>query len=111
PASNRRVIQPGRLRTIGWAVLTVGLVGAAGYYWLAAYAADPALNDATALGYRRSLDHQMGVMMGHFGLLLTTWQEWLASPAGTATMIAAAAAIVAGCFFRVAWVRDQDGRA
>jgi hypothetical protein len=99
-----------RLRTIGWVVLAAG-VGAAGvYYWAATAAADATLNDSTALGYRRSFDHQMGVMMGHFGQLLTTWQEWLVSPIGTAAMIAVGAAIVAGCFFRVAWVRDQNGQ-
>jgi hypothetical protein len=89
-------------------VLAAGVLGAGIYYWIAAHSAEAALNDITALGYRRSLDHQMGVMMGHFGQLLTTWQEWLASPAGTAVLIAAGAAIVAGCFFRVAWVRDQE---
>jgi hypothetical protein len=97
-----------RLRAIGWVVLAAG-VGAAGvYYWAATAAADATLDDSTALGYRRSFDHQMGVMMGHFGQLLTTWQEWLSSPIGRAAMIAVGAAIVAGCFFRVAWLRKQE---
>ena len=99
-----------RLRRTGWAVLAAGIVLAAAYYWFATHTADPALTDATALGYRRSLDHQMGVMMGHFGLMLTAWQEWLTSPVGTAVLIAAGAALVAACFFRVAWVRDDDGQ-
>ena len=61
-----------------------------------------------ALGYTRSLRHGMGVMMGPFGIILTEWQENLASPLGQALMIAVGAALVAGYFFRVAWVLDAD---
>jgi len=102
------VTRSDRLRRIGWAVLAIGLMCAAIVYWVEAHGADAALNDATALGYRRSLDHQMGVMMGHFGLMLTQWQEWLTSPIGEASMIAVTAGLLAAYFFRVAWVLDQE---
>ncbi len=97
-----------RLRAAGLLVLLAGVVAAAAVYVVESHSAEAALNDATALGYRRSLEHGMGVMMGTFGILLTRWQEWLASPAGNAALVAAAAIVVAGGCFRVAWVRDHD---
>jgi hypothetical protein len=97
-----------RLRVVGWLVLGVGLAGAAGRYWLQMRSADPVLDDLTALGYSRSLQHGMGVMMGQFGLVLTDWQQILTSPIGQALMTAACAALVAGYFFRVAWVLDAE---
>jgi hypothetical protein len=95
-----------RLRTIGWLLLASGTAGAAIFYWAQTRAASPALDDTTALGYARSMHHQMGVMMGRFGLVLTEWQETLTSPIGEAVMIAIGAALAAGCFFRMAWVLD-----
>ncbi len=97
-----------RLRVIGWLVLACGLLGAAVFYWLAARAAAPVLDDTTALGYRRSLQHQMGVVMGQFGEMMTDWQTFLTSPAGGALLIVVFAALLAGYFFRVAWVIDQE---
>ena len=97
-----------RLRGIGWLVLTTGLIGAAAIYWVEMRAANPELNDTTALGYTRSMQHGMGVMMGQFGLVLTEWQQTLMSPIGQALMTAACAALVAGYFFRVAWVLDAE---
>jgi len=47
-------------------------------------------------------------MMGQSGMILTELQQGLASPLGQALMIAIAAALVAGYFFRVAWVLDAD---
>ena len=96
-----------RLRAIGWCVLASGLAGAAAVYWVTR-SADPALDDTTALGYTRSLQHGMGVMMGPFGAILTEWQQSLTSPLGQALMIAIAAALLAGYFFRVAWVLDAE---
>ncbi len=99
-----------RLRATGWFVLAAGLVAGAGFYWANALSVDPALDDANALGYTRSMQHQMGVMMGHFGLMLTGWQDALTSPAGEALLIVAGAALLAGYFFRVAWVLDEEAR-
>ena len=97
-----------RMRATGWVVLVGGLVGAAVFYWVQSRAADPALNDSTALGYARSMQHEMGVMMGHFGLLLTQWQTALTTPLGEALTLAVCVALVAAYFFRVAWVIDQE---
>src|SRR5258706_8266379 len=93
-----------RLRAIGWCVLGCGLAGAAAFYWVRVRNADPALDDMTALGYSRSMQHGMDVMMGQSGRLLTDVQQILASPAGQALTIAFCAALVAGYFLRVAWV-------
>jgi len=84
-----------------------GLAGAVAF-WVAARTADPVLDDVTALGYTRSLRHGMGVMMGQFGVVLTELQEDVVSPIGQALMIAISAALLAGYFFRVAWVLDDE---
>lgn len=100
--------QSDRMRVTGWLILIGGLVGAAGFYWTMSRSMDPALDDRTALGYSRSMQHEMGVMMGHFGLILTEWQARLTSPAGKAALIALCAGPFAAYFFRVAWVLDHD---
>ncbi|MGH9144572.1 MAG: hypothetical protein ACRD2I_25825 [Vicinamibacterales bacterium] len=97
-----------RLRAIGWLVLVSGWVSAAAFYGIKVQSADLALDDATALGYTRSLHHEMGVMMGQFGLILTEWEDLLTSPMGETLMIAAGVALLAAYFFRVAWVLDQE---
>jgi hypothetical protein len=97
-----------RLRAIGWLVLAFGLAGAAVLYWVETRTADPLLDDLTALGYSRSLQHGMGVMMGQSGVILTEWQHDLTSPIGQAVIAAICAALVAGYFFRVAWVIDAE---
>jgi hypothetical protein len=97
-----------RLRATGWIVLAFGLGGAAVFYWIRSRAADAVLDDMTALGYTRSLQHGMGVMMGTFGGILTEWQQGLTSPLGQALTIATCAGLLAGYFFRVAWVLDED---
>jgi hypothetical protein len=101
-------VKPDRLRATGWLVLAIGLLAASAVYWIEAHGADAALNDTTALGYRRSLNHEMGVMMGRLGLILTDWSEWLASPIGHAAMVLAAAVVVAAICFRLAWVHDEQ---
>jgi hypothetical protein len=97
-----------RLRAIGWCVLVCGLAGAAAIYGVKTWTADPTLDDMTALGYSRSMQHGMDVMMGQSGRLLTDVQQILASPAGQALTVAVCGALVAGYFFRVAWVIDAD---
>ena len=49
------------------------------------------LDDTTALGYQRSFQHGMGVMMGQFGVMLTEWQHALTTPLGEALVIAGSA--------------------
>ncbi len=95
---------------MGWLVVVLGLIAAAVTYGVARHDAAQALDDATALGYRRSLNHGVGVMMGSFGLKLTEWQEAWQSPPGMAITVAVCAGLFAAYFFRVAWVLDDDER-
>ena len=99
-----------RLRATGWIVLGSGLLAAAVSYWIDLRSADPMLDDSSALGYSRAMQHDVGAMMGHFGLMLTDWQTALSSPLGQAAIIAVCAALLAGYFFRVAWVLDDQER-
>ena len=98
-----------QLRAIGWLVLASGAIAAVAFYVVTVMGADPALSDASALGYTRSMHHQMGVMMGQFGLMLMEWQEALTSPLGEALTIVVCGALAAAYFFRVAWVIDHEG--
>jgi len=97
-----------RQRTAGWIVLALGLVAAASRYWILVHSADYALDDTTALGYKRSVDHGVGVMMGPSGAVLTDLSNLLTSPLGQALIIAIGAALCAACFFRAAWVIDAE---
>ena len=97
-----------RLRATGWLILATGFIATTAFYVFKARSADAALNDATALGYARSMHHQMGVMMGQMGLTLTEWEETLTSPMGESVLLAVCVALLAAYFFRVAWVLDQD---
>ena len=97
-----------RLRAVGWLILVAGLAGAAAFYVIKRLTVDPALDDRTALGYSRSMQHGMDVMMGQSGRLLTDMQQMLATPAGEALLIALCVALAAGYCFRVAWVLDAE---
>ena len=98
----------GRLRALGWIVLTSGLAAALAVYGVQSRSADLEMNDLNALGYTKSMQHGMGVMMGPLGLMLTDWQHDLSSPLGQALLLAIAFGLVAGYFFRVAWVLDTE---
>jgi hypothetical protein len=99
-----------RLRAVGWLVLVVGLVAGVVFYVVTARNAEPVLDDASAPGYTRSMNHELGQMMGHFGLILNDWQNTLTSPIGRALMLAVGAALFAGALFRRAWVIDEEER-
>jgi hypothetical protein len=98
------------MRASGWTVLAAGLVGAGLRYWVMMRDADLELDDTTALGYSRSLQHGMDMMMGKSGQLLTDMANLLTSPLGEALVIVACAALLAAYFFRVAWVIEHDER-
>ena len=89
-------------------MLASGVTGAAVSYWVNVRGTDRVLDDTTALGYQRSLQHGKGVMMGTFGVMLTEWQNALTSPLGEALIIVVCTALLAAYFFRVAWVIDQE---
>jgi hypothetical protein len=99
-----------RLRATGWLVLAAGLVAGAVFYAITARHAEPSLDDASAPGYTRSMNHELGQMMGHFGLILNDWQTTLTSPIGQTMMVVAGAALLAGALFRRAWVIDEEER-
>ena len=61
-------MRSGRLLRIGWLILTSGLISVAVLYVVQTRAADPQPDDVGALGYTRSLQHGMGVMMGPSGV-------------------------------------------
>lgn len=98
------------MRKVGWLLLAAGGVAASASFWIDTRNAAQALDDTTALGYTRSLQHGIGVMMGPVGSILTDWQTMLSSPLGRAVTILAVSALFAGYFFRVAWVIDQDAQ-
>jgi hypothetical protein len=79
-----------RLRATGWLILAAGFISTVAFYVLKVRSADAALDDATALGYTRSMHHQIGVMMGQ------------------TVLMAICVALLAAYFFRVAWVLDQE---
>lgn len=100
---------PQQLRRTGRIVLVCGLVAAVLVYWIqargsAGSGADPAFQ------HTRSSDNQMGRMMGHFGLVMADWQASLTSPAGYAAGVAVISLLLAGYFFRVASVTEQEMR-
>ena len=99
------------MRAAGWSVVACGLAGAATRYWIVRRSADTALDDTVALGYSRSVQHGMGVMMGRSGELLTDVSTQLATPLGQAFLVLLGTALVAAYFFRVAWVIDHDEQA
>jgi len=97
-----------QLRLIGRCVLALGAVGAGIFYWVTSHSADRALDDTTALGYAKSMQHGVGVLMGPSGAILTDLQQNLTTPLGETLMIVLFVALVAAYFFRVAWVLDAD---
>jgi hypothetical protein len=99
------------MRAAGWTLVAFGIAGAAVRYWIARRSADVALDDTVALGYSRSMQHGVGVMMGRSGELLTDVSTMLGTPLGQALLVFAGAALFAAYFFRVAWVIEHDERA
>ena len=95
------------MRATGWAVVGCGLIGAAVRYWIVRRS-DFALDDTVALGYSRSVQHGVGVMMGRSGELLTDVSTMLGTPLGQALLVLASAGLIAAYFFRVAWVIDEE---
>ena len=98
---------PEQLRRTGRIVLICGLVVAALVYWSAARGAAGA---EPAFEHTRSSDNQMGRMMGHFGLVMADWQAALTSPAGYAVGVGLLSLLLAGYFFRVASVTEEELR-
>lgn len=102
--------QTAQLRLIGRAILVSGVVLSAVIYWINAREQVIVLDDSNALGYTRAMDAQMSRLMGHFGLVMMGWNDWITSPIGKAMGVLAVAGLLAGYFYRVAWVLDEEQR-
>lgn len=100
--------QPRELRTVGRIVLACGLVLAALVYWVSARQRVALLDDTNALGYTRAMDAQMTRLMGHFGVMMMGWDQSLSSPLGKALAVLIVTGLLAGYFFRVAYVMEQE---
>ena len=100
---------PAQLRRTGRIVLACGLVAAALVYWLEARG--PAAPGRTsAFEHTRSSDNQMTRTMGQFGLVMADWQAALSTPGGYAVGVLVLALLLAGYFFRVASVTEEETR-
>jgi len=100
---------PAGLRRTGRIVLGCGLVAAALVYWL--YARDASVAGGTSgFEHTRSADNQMARTMGHFGLVMADWAAALSTPAGHAAGVLVLTLLLAGYFFRVASVSEEETR-
>ncbi len=98
-----------RLRLAGRLVLVGGIAAAVAVYWIKTRSAAPDV-DELAAGYIKARDHQMGQLMGGFGVMLTEWTEALQRPLVEAILIAAGAALVAWVCFRLSETADEPER-
>jgi hypothetical protein len=99
--------QSQRIRAIGIVVLLLGVAGACLYYWIQVRSADLTIEDLSP-EYARAQQREIGIMMGHFGVMMFGWAQALAYPGTKAIGIAGGSAIAAlGCF-RVARLMDED---
>jgi hypothetical protein len=98
-----------RLRAIGVLVSVLSILTSAYYYWFVARPASLAMDEVIA-GYQRSMNRQIGILMGHTGVMMLEWQEVLDRPGTKAILIAAAGGLFALYFFRSAWVLDEEER-
>jgi len=97
-----------RQRRYGKIVLAISILVACVHFVRASPSSS--LDDSNAPGYERSLHHQMGQMMGHFGLIMEDWQDALAEPIVQSTIIAVVGGLISLYFFRYAFVLDEAER-
>ena len=102
-----RLNQPQRLRAAGIAVLVLGIICACLFYYVQSRAAALTVEDLMP-DFKRARDREIGIMMGHFGVMMLEWADALKRPSTEAFMIAAASALVARGCFRVAEVLEYD---
>jgi hypothetical protein len=92
---------------IGKLVLVVGVGGAVLFYWIAAGAAAPTMDELFP-GYSRNRSRQVGILMGPMVVTMMQLVDTLKDPFTEAVIIAAVAALVALIFFRLASVAEQQ---
>lgn len=86
-------------RIAGKIVLVVGLCYAPIHYVVKSRQAEERLGDLLP-AYDKTMDREMRVQMGTFGLVLMQWRDALEQPGAQAILIAAGAAIAAkGCYY------------
>jgi hypothetical protein len=95
-----------RLRIAGRTVLVCGIAAAIIFYWIQSRNAAPELDELTA-GYIKSRDHQLGQLMGPFGVMMNQWMEVLQRPSVEALLIAAGSAVIAWMCFRLSKSADD----
>ncbi len=101
---------PGRLRMIGVIVLVLGLAGAGAVYWIGTHSGEPT-EDELLPGNARAESHQMGVLYGRMGILISQWSDDLKQPGTQAILIAGASILVAaGCFYFARLSDDHEAR-
>jgi hypothetical protein len=87
-------------------VLVFGVAGACLFYWIAARAAAPSMDELFP-GYSRNRSRQVGILMGSMVVTMMQLLDALKDPFTEAVIIAVVAALVAVIFFRLASVTDQ----
>jgi len=97
-----------RQRRYGKIILAIGVLVACVHFVRAPPSSS--LDDSNVPGYERSLHHQMGQMMGHFGLIMEDWQDALDEPITQSIIIAAVGGLISLYFFRYAHVLDEQER-
>ena len=88
-----------QIRTIGVAVLILGLVAAGVVYWMGTHSGQPSEDDLLP-GNARAESHQMQLLYGKMGLLTQKLSDDLKQPKTQAFLIATLSVLVAGgCFY------------
>ncbi len=108
--SNPSRKQPRWLRTIGLFVLVLGLAGAGAVYWMGTHSSEPT-EDELLPGNAKAESHQMGVLYGKMGILISQWSDDLKQPGTQAAIIAAVSILIAAGFFYFARLSDDDTEA
>jgi len=95
-----------RLKTIGLAVLLIGLAGAGILYWTGSQKQS---DDLSQLGFSRPERRQMGLLYGRMGSMVEDWEQELKQPGTQAAVIAGVSiAIAAGCFYFARLMGNDD---
>jgi hypothetical protein len=95
------------VRVLGCIVLLLGLAGAGAVYWIGTHSTEPS-EDELLPGNARAESHQMGVLYGKMGVLISQWSDDLRQPGTQAIIIATASILIAaGCFY-FARLSDDD---
>ncbi|HLX94742.1 MAG TPA: hypothetical protein VKU37_03270 [Verrucomicrobiae bacterium] len=100
----------GRLRMIGIIVLLLGLAGAGAVYWIGTHSGEPN-EDELLPGNARAESHQMGLLYGRMGIMISQWSDDLKQPGTQAILMAGASLLVAaGCFYFARLSDDNEVR-